>query len=382
MGSLFGNKGTKGNQSSAGGAQQTSSTVQNSSGQQSSNSYNSSNAVSNSQSSTDPGFMTELQKVLNNQLAGTTGFTKQDAINDVQGTLKQQASDALQSVMPTIARTEKGAGVYNSTTKDLLQNDANARITSQLAATTQDQIAKYAQIEQGLIGAFSGATQAGTSQSSTSNSNSTSLGTATSQGTQSASSVSQGQSTEWNQGQNKTSGGGSGLLGLFADGGQVPTINPADEMLSFFDNFLASSGLEATGQKAAAMAANPSAQSVRDTMKSAGSIDTKIEDYLIDSIFSSIMGFSEGGKVPEGKTSPDQELLAAIQKYRDGGKVRSGEEDVQKGGKIQGKQSPTGEDNQVIGVAGGEGIIAKDVMQQPGVAQLVEFLNSKFHKPV
>lgn len=115
---------------------------------------------------TSPGFMNELSSVLNSSLNGTSGFTKQDAVNDIQGTLKQQATDALQASMPKIAASQNTAGAYNSTTKALLGNDLQARITGQLAATQADAIKNYAAIDADRIRAFSAATQAGTSTAS------------------------------------------------------------------------------------------------------------------------------------------------------------------------------------------------------------------------
>lgn len=114
-------------------------------------------------SATTPGFMEELGSVLQSNLAGTTGFGKQDAIADVHGVMRQQATNALQESMPAIARQQIGAGAYDSTTKGLLQNDLQARIVGQLAATQSQAIKDYAAIDADRIRAFSAATQAGTS---------------------------------------------------------------------------------------------------------------------------------------------------------------------------------------------------------------------------
>lgn len=65
--------------------------------------------------------------------------------------------------MPVIARQEISAGAYDSTTKGLLQNDLQARIVGQLAATQSQAIKDYAAIDADRIRAFSAATQAGTS---------------------------------------------------------------------------------------------------------------------------------------------------------------------------------------------------------------------------
>ncbi len=84
---------------------------------------------------------------------------------------------------------------------------------------------------------------------------------------------------------------------------------------------------------------------------------------------------------------PSMEALAIALKqlisgFQDGGQVRSGSSDVKAGGKIRGPQSKTGRDNQIIKVAGGEGILPKDVMDVPGVAQLVQSLIQTYHTPV
>lgn len=77
-----------------------------------------------------------------------------------------------------------------------------------------------------------------------------------------------------------------------------------------------------------------------------------------------------------------QQFLGSFGQYQNGGKVRSGSSDVAAGGKIRGPQSKTGKDNQIIAVAGGEGIIPKDVMEVPGVADLLQSLIQTYHKPL
>lgn len=363
MGSLIGSRGTKSSSETEGSGTSSGFTNATSSGKATSS------AVSSS--SSDPGFMKELQTVLDRQLNGTTGFTKQDAINDVQGLLRTQATDALQSVMPTIAKADRQAGAYNSTTRELLQNDANSRITAQLANTVNDAIGNYAKIEQGNIGAFSGATQAGTTQGSNS--------VSSSDNTQSSSSVSQNQSEYSNESWNHAKGGGSGIIGALGmeDGGQVPNQG--------FTDFVAQMGnqlQQMTSQPMTMAGAQKAGQAGGELEGMAAAAETDMGDSIIDMALS-WFGFEQGGKVPEGKkATPDQELLQAIQKYKNGGKVRSASDDAAAGGKIKGPESSTGEDNQIIKVAGGEGILAKDVMQVPGVPELVKFLNAQYHKPI
>ena len=114
-------------------------------------------------SQTSPGFMSELGAVLNRSMTGQSGFSKQDALTDVQGLMKQQATNMLQEALPKIAGTQNAAGAYNSTTKGLLNNDLQSRIAGQLAATQLQAVRDYAAIDADKIRAFAAATQAGTS---------------------------------------------------------------------------------------------------------------------------------------------------------------------------------------------------------------------------
>ena len=121
-----------------------------------------SQSTGESWSRTTPGFMNELGSVLQSNMEGTTGFSKQDAINDVQGVIRQNAINTMQESLPKIAGMTNTAGAYNSTTKNLLGNDLQARIAGQAMATTSQAIKDYAAIDSDRIRAFASATQAGT----------------------------------------------------------------------------------------------------------------------------------------------------------------------------------------------------------------------------
>lgn len=365
-------------------------------------------------------------------------WSKGNAISDVQGVLAQQAYDAMKQYMPATAAVQTGAGAYNSTTKQLLQNDAAAKTQQALAETTLKAIQSYGQIgaqvdannNQLLSSLGSVASATGSSGSSS---------------TQSSSSYSTGQSTSEST-QKNTGKSGSGLGIFFADGGEVPDANgvskppkaaDANELLKLI---MDGSGVSRTlmdvedaGKRLHALSKGDlkSAMDPNLSDKDAGSSIAKgLKDMqsTLDTV-SKIAGlfFADGGEVPDGKTktgsktesnalleilrrvgdepeaadnpqeeaaegksgaapvntiTPQEELLKSIQKLAGGGQVRSGEEDVQTGGKIKGKQSPTGHDNQVIAVAGGEGIIPKDVMEVEGVPELVRNLIQKYHTPV
>ena len=337
-----------------------------------------------------------LQKTSANANYGDRGYSKQSALTDVQGVLRQQATDALQQVMPSIAKQQISSGMYDTTTKQLMQNDANARITSQLASTQLDAIKNYASIDNQYAqtesdklkaaAALAGATNSSTAQSSSSQ-QSSSFGTSNSEsyGTQSSS------------GKTDSDGGGSGLLGLFADGGQVPepgsqgnmALDILDRLTKLGQSFnltqpdqVEKSTTEKTDVNSISADADKSFLSAvaadAKSSKMGSSMAGQYIDNFITTSAMSLLGFANGGEVPKDASA---QLLAAIQKHANGGQVRTGESDVQAGGKIRGPQTKDGEDNQVIAVGGGEGIIAADVMKIPGIAELVDHLNTNYHKP-
>lgn len=333
------------------------------------------NKSSNS-SGTTPGFTEQLAASLAQRQKGFGQYSKDQALEDVQGVLKTQATDALQQVMPSIAGSQIQSGLYDTTSKELLRNDATSRITAQLANTQLQAIKDYAAIEQGDVNAFSGATKANT-QISTSGS---------------------------------SRGGGSGLLGLFADGGEVPgadkispstsdtnSSNPVTMLINQIQQAVqtpksataeANKPAESTDDGYAQGMMKGAATAAQGVSDSLSSIDKVInnfaENYITDAAIGMI-GLEDGGKVPRGispgKTADHTQLLEAMRKYASGGQVRTGESDVQAGGKIRGPETKSGKDNQVIAVGGGEGIIAADVMKIPGVAELVQHLNDNYHTP-
>ena len=184
----------------------------------------SSGASWNSSKST-PGFMTELGTILQRNLDGTGEFSKNQAIADVQGVIRTQAQDALQSALPSVARVNRGAGAYNTTTNTLLENDLASRVNAQLANTQLEAIKSYGQLGNQQISAFSGATQAGTTTESSGGS---------SQSSQSdqqniALNAALGLQEALQQGANQSSGRGSGFNFALADGGIVPKKQTGEE---------------------------------------------------------------------------------------------------------------------------------------------------------
>ena len=183
----------------------------------------------NSSKST-PGFMTELGTILQRNLDGTGEFSKNQAIADVQGVIRTQAQDALQSALPSVARVNRGAGAYNTTTNTLLENDLASRVNAQLANTQLEAIKSYGQLGNQQIAAFSGATQAGTTTESSGGSSQSSQSDQQNIGLN----ASLGLQEALQQGANESSGSGSGFnVGLpsgKADGGAIPEKRTKEEI--------------------------------------------------------------------------------------------------------------------------------------------------------
>lgn len=89
------------------------------------------------------------------------------------------------------------------------------------------------------------------------------------------------------------------------------------------------------------------------------------------------IGFADGGQIMD-----TQNLQRAIMQFASGGQVPHINEQTDSSGKIGGPQSQSGRDNQLVAVAGGEGVIPRDVMQVPGVAEMLQKLIQTHHKTV
>lgn len=90
-----------------------------------------------------------------------------------------------------------------------------------------------------------------------------------------------------------------------------------------------------------------------------------------------MLGFADGGQITDTGN-----LQRAIQQHANGGAVPHIMERTSKSGTLGGPQSQSGRDNQLVAVAGGEGVIPVDVMQVPGVSDLLKNLISTYHKKV
>lgn len=311
--------------------------------------FGSEGSESSSTNKTTPGFVPELGTVLKPIVQGAAGFSKQNAIQDVSGVLRSQAQSALEQVMPSIFQVDRNQGAYNSTTQQLLRENAEGQIIGQLANTQLQAIKDYAAIQQGNVNAAANATKANTVVTGTS----------------------------------ESEGGGSGLLGLFADGGKVPEpqqVDSSQQILQLIKDVVqkpqeVEKKVLQTGMDAIGSATGMDMAQAKKAVSGPDPLTSFVDGMILDTVFGF---FKDGGTVPDNSSA--QQLLQSIQKLREGGNVRTGESDVNAGGKIRGPQTKDGEDNQLIAVGGGEGIIAADVMKVPGVEQLVKRLNDQFHK--
>ena len=75
-------------------------------------------------------------------------YTKAMAISDAQGAVSSVFDTFSKTVLPTIFSNMNKAGAYNSTTSQLMANDAFAAANTKAAGLVLDNIAKYATITQ------------------------------------------------------------------------------------------------------------------------------------------------------------------------------------------------------------------------------------------
>lgn len=72
-----------------------------------------------------------------------TADARSRALQDVQGSIEALFQNFSQTALPQIGGAQRRTGGYNSTTAQLLANDAFARTTAQAAALTVDTINRY-----------------------------------------------------------------------------------------------------------------------------------------------------------------------------------------------------------------------------------------------
>ena len=90
-----------------------------------------------------------LTQLFNGVQAGNSGYTKEAAIADSNNIVNGLVKSAIDANMPSVLGGGQTAGLYNDSTRTLLNNDLQARIAAQAAQQVQQNINNYAQITQG-----------------------------------------------------------------------------------------------------------------------------------------------------------------------------------------------------------------------------------------
>lgn len=109
-------------------------------------------------------------------------YSKDAAMRDAAGLSDAVMKRLLETQMPSISTADRTTGGYSNTTTEMLRNDLTARTGAAGQQVVLDTIAKYAAINQGKIGALTGAVNATTGRTATGETTSTSEQTTESEG--------------------------------------------------------------------------------------------------------------------------------------------------------------------------------------------------------
>lgn len=373
------------------------------------------------------GFSNQLQLLLNNLVTGGGAYGRDQAIADATGPMAQLAQDTLQRTVPQAAAQVRGSGLYNSSTKALLDNDASARLATQMASLVQKNITDYATISANNANVAANANRTNTTQTTGPKSGSSGL-------TALAGPLAGLLANE-----------GKKFLGGLFDGAKDPIASAATTALggvadygsasrdSIMDIFGggglggATTGVEGGDQFLGSLAGlgdnigdtlGGVTDGITDTLTNAGggladffgNLGGGVTDLfggITDSLGDLFGGlFADGGKVPvkdrgigavgddrygggkskDAKPAPDEGVMSLLKQlfpdniFDSTSKKREKNADPgNDGGKIGGPQSKSGADNMLIGVQGGEYIIPPDVASIPGVEKLLDQLIDQFH---
>lgn len=363
-------------------------------------------------------FAPQLAALLANLTGATGAYSKDAAISDATGSMAQLAQDTLQQYTPKAAAQVRGSGLYNSSTKTLLDNDANAKLATAMASLVQKNITDYATINANNANAAANAARTSTTAKTT---------TGSSTGKQIASAavpllLNEGKKLLGGLFDDSTKTAASTTAGSLTDSFGSPVART--DMLSLFGGDTGSLGIDNTvlgdsgdlgsllgsGLDIGLDTAGDVLGGLGDTLGNIGSGITDFFGGLGDSIGDLFGGFfADGGKVPvkdrgigsvgddrygtpkatETPASPGitnllkelfpNNIFDRTQKKRE---KDSGLDTDAPAGKIPGKVSSSGLDNMLIAVQGGEGILPPDVMAIPGVEELLNSLIDKYHTPV
>lgn len=91
----------------------------------------------------DEEYVRELMRSFSAGTTADTATARQNAIQDVQGSIEQIFTQMRESSLPQIMSAQTKTGGYNSSTAQLMANDAFSRAVAQGAALTTDAISRY-----------------------------------------------------------------------------------------------------------------------------------------------------------------------------------------------------------------------------------------------
>lgn len=313
--------------------------------------------LSGTSNTTTPAFTGQLETILNEMISGTGQYSKLSAISDSTGAIQNLVNQTLKQSVPKSAAALRQSGLYNSSTKTLLDNDANAQLATQMAALVSQNIKDYATIEANRVQAASGASKAGATTGAAS------TGTALKAAAVPA-------LTSLLLGEGKKALGNFFADDTAAAAASVPSIASAGT--DRLGDFISSLGI--SGTDTATSAASGSSDVLGDFISSLGVSDVASgAGDLLGNLFSSI------GSGASDLFSSVGDFFGGF--FEDGGKVPMRKATVNSEGEIEGPKSKSGRDNMIIAVQGGEGILPPDVMEVPGVEELLESLIKTYHKP-
>ena len=316
------------------------------------------------------GFSDQLTALLNNLVLGVGPYSRDQAIADAAGPMAQLAQDTLAQTVPRSAAQVRGSGLYNSSTKALLDNDAQARLATQMAALVQKNITDYATINANNVNATANANRTNTTKTTSSGNNSKALLSALAplllgEGKKLAGNLFSDSATD------KTASAATDALGSLGSAVQSTVGNigdffgGADPLSSSSSSFLGDDGSFGDLLGGSSDLGSDLLGGAGDLL---GNLGSGIGDFFsnFSDMFSNIdigsnFGDIFGGLFAEGGVVPVKSAKAAAPE-----------------GEIKGPKSASGKDNMLIAVQGGEGILHTGVMSQPGMAKFVDSLNEMF----
>lgn len=104
------------------------------------------NQTGSQTTSTTPDVTSLIQNLIGSITGANAGYTKDQAIADSSGAINGMIKQMIDANMPSVLQGGVNSGMYNDSTRTLLNNDLQSRMAGQAAQALQQQIAQYAAI--------------------------------------------------------------------------------------------------------------------------------------------------------------------------------------------------------------------------------------------